>query len=143
MKVQTVIDPTAEERVVIYAREKSELVNAIEHLVTDTAFELVGYRGREGVRLDAREVACFIVEGGRVYAVTGKERLELRCRLYQLETALSEDFVKIHQSALANIRQIASFDASISGTMRVHFKNGYGDYVSRRCLKQVKERLGL
>ena len=56
---------------------------------------------------------------------------------------LGTDFIKINQSCIANIRQIQRFDTSFSGTLRVIFKNGYTDYVSRRQLKAVKERLGL
>ena len=86
---------------------------------------------------------CFSVEDNRVYAVTEKEKLQLKIRLYQVEEMADKGFVKINQSCVANIRHIKRFDASVSGTLRVVFKNGYTDYVSRRQLKTVKERLGL
>ena len=44
---------------------------------------------------------------------------------------------------LINIDKIKRFDASLSGFLLVTLKNGYSDYVSRRNLKNVKERLGL
>ena len=53
------------------------------------------------------------------------------------------DFVKLNQSCIVNIKKIECFDASLGGALKVTLKNGYRDYVSRRQLKAVKERLGL
>ena len=46
-------------------------------------------------------------------------------------------------SAFEFIKKIKKFDTSVSGMLTVTFKNGYRDYVSRRNLKSVKERLGV
>ena len=84
-----------------------------------------------------------MVEDGKVYALTESEKYRLKQRLYLLEEMLDVSFVKINKSCIANIRKIKKFDASFSGTLTVVFKNGYRDYVSRRNLKSVKERLGV
>ena len=60
-----------------------------------------------------------------------------------MEKKLPENFVKINQSCIANIDKINRFDASFSGTLKLIFKNSYTDYVSRRQLKTVKERIGI
>ena len=83
------------------------------------------------------------MENNRVYAITDKDKLQLKYRLYQLEEAFSDSFVKINQSCLVCINKIARFDAILSGALMVKMKNGYTDYVSRRNVKSVKERLGL
>ena len=72
-----------------------------------------------------------------------KEQLYLKQRLYQVEDNLDKDFIKINQSTIANIRMIERFSVSIGGSLQVIFKNGYKDYVSRRQLKSVKERMGI
>ena len=143
MKCKTIIDKNREEEVIIYAHERNETVESIERIVSSTQLELIGYSDKSAVRLEWSEVYCFTVEENRVYAVTETEKLQLKHRLYQIEEFADEGFVKINQSCVANIRHIKRFDASISGTLRVVFKNGYTDYVSRRQLKTVKERLGL
>ena len=142
MKFRLFIDRDREEEVIVYAHEKSRLVSSIEKLVSDNA-ELTGYNGKTAVKINLSEVYCFVTERNKVYAVTEKEKLQMKLRLYQLEEIADENFVKINQSCIANIRTIERFDASVSGTMRVVFKNGYTDYVSRRQMKTVKERLGL
>jgi DNA-binding LytR/AlgR family response regulator len=143
MKCKTIIDKNREEEVIIYAHERNETVESIERIVSSTQLELIGYSGKSAVKLEWSEVYCFSVEDNRVYAVTEKEKLQLKLRLYQVEEMADKGFVKINQSCVANIKHIKRFDASVSGTLRVIFKNGYTEYVSRRQLKTVKERLGL
>lgn len=142
MKCRTFIDKEHEEEVVIYAHERNELVQSIERLAFGST-ELIGYTENEAVMLQTSEVYCFSIEGNKLYALTQNEKLQVKFRLYQVEDMLNENFVKINQSCIANIRKIERFDASVSGTMRVKFKNGHTDYISRRQLKNVKERLGL
>lgn len=143
MKCRIIIDPHREEEVIVYAHEKTAFVQDIARLVADEDFSLIGYRDKEAVPLTPSEVVCFTVEDGKVYAVTDRERLWIKRRLYQLEAHLPEPFVKLNQSCIANVRRIARFDASLGGALTVIFRNGQRDYVSRRQLKHVKERLGL
>lgn len=143
MKFRFLIDKNREEEVIVYAHEKTKLVEGIEKLVTENNFELIGYADREAVKLDLADVYCFTVENNKIYAVCENEKYLLKLRLYQIEEKLSENFIKINQSCIANIRKIRKFDASFSGTLTVIFKNGYKDFVSRRNVKNVKERLGL
>ncbi len=143
MKFTAIIGTEHDEEVVIYAHKKTELVTQIENLISENALELVGYKDKNAVRLNLSDVYCFSVEDSKVYAVLHNEKLQLKYRLYQLEEKLPQNFIKINQSCIANIKKIERFDASISGALRVCFKNGCSDYVSRRRMKDIKERLGL
>ena len=143
MRCRIFIDKEHEEEILIYAHEKTPLVDRIEKLVSDDSFELIGYKDREAVRLDTADVICFVAEDNKVFAMTESEKFSLRLRLYQIEENLSDNFVRINQSCIANINKIDRFDASISGTLMVRFKNGYRDFVSRRQVKNIKERFGL
>ncbi len=143
MKFRFFADKEREEEVIVYAHEKTKLVEDIEKLVNENGFELIGYADREAVKTDLADVYCFTVENNKIYAVCENEKFLLKARLYQLEEKLPENFIRINQSCIANIRKIRRFDASFSGTLTVIFKNGYKDFVSRRNVKKVKERLGL
>ena len=143
LKLKIVIDKERTEEVIIYAHEKTKLVEDIERLVEESTARLIGYKDKAVVPLTAADVHCFIAENNKIYALRGDEKLQLKCRLYNIEENLTDNFVKINQSCIANIKMIERFDASISGSLRVKFKNGYTDYVSRRQLKTVKERLGI
>jgi DNA-binding LytR/AlgR family response regulator len=142
MDIKVIIDKTKSEEVLIYAHEKSELVAEIERLVAESNFELFGYKDNEARKLNLLSVNCFIIENNKVYALT-QDKLQVKARLYQVEAMLDENFIKINQSCIANIRQIEKVEGTFSGSLSVVFKNGYKDYISRRNLKNVKERLKL
>lgn len=137
------LDNNRVEEVHVYAQKKTSLVDAIEKLVLEDGVELIGYKDKEAITIDLITVSCFSVIDNKVYALVENEKLLLKFRLYQLEEKLPDYFIKINQSCIANIKQIKCFDASIAGALMVKFKNGYEDYVSRRQLKCVKERMGL
>ena len=143
MKFTVILNSEREDEVIVYAKEKNSLVKSIEELVNgaDNYFTVQNERGIK--RITEKEAYCFYIEDKKVYALTEKEKLLLRMRLYSIEEKLSEDFIKINQSTVINIKKIQRFDVSVTGTLKVIMKNGYTDYVSRRRIKNVKERLGL
>ena len=143
MKFQVIIDPDCEEKVVVHIRQASPLIPALQSLTAQYTTELLGYLDSEIVKLNPADICCFSITDGKVYALCGNNRYQIKERLYTLEEKLPDTFVKIHQSCLANIRQMERFDTSISGTLKIRFKNGHTDYVSRRQLKLIKERLGI
>lgn len=143
MKFTVILNSEREDEVIVYAKEKNSLVKSIEELVNgaDNYFTVQNERGIK--RITEKEAYCFYIEDKKVYVLTEKEKLLLKMRLYSIEEKLSEDFIKINQSTVINIKKIQRFDVSVTGTLKVVLKNGYTDYVSRRRIKNVKERLGL
>lgn len=143
MKVSIIIDNEHEEEVIIYAKEKNSLVQEIENLVINNSTQIIGYNDKEVNYLNINDIFAFIVEDNKIFAILEKTRYTLKYRLYNLLETLPNNFVKINQSAIININKIQSFNTKISGTLMVCLKNGFTDYVSRRNLKSIKERLGL
>ena len=140
MKIKIFIDKDRDEEVVIYAHERNALVDKIERLVNGND-NIIAKLDRTMYNLELSDVVCFTSENNKVFAHVGKGKLEVEEKMYELEETLPENFLKINKSCIANIEKIQSFDATISGTLAVNFKNGYRDYVSRRRMKNVKERL--
>lgn len=143
MKCEVIIDTGCEEKVIIHARSRTRLVDDIEALITSSEARITGYANGEIRIVDPEDTACFISEDGKVYAICKNERLRIRERLYNIEEILGGVFIKINQSCIANPKMIEKFQVSIGGAIRVVFKNGYTDYISRRQLKHVKERMGV
>lgn len=144
MKCFTFIDKNEEERVIIYAKERTSLVDEIEKLVNSTGVSLVGTLDDSSSIINPCDVTCFMVENNKIYALIEDKKYQLKERLYQLEDMpFNEFFVKLNQSCFANIKKIKEFKSSIGGSVMVIFQNGYKDYISRRELKNVKERIGL
>ena len=143
MKCTIEINEDREEEIIIYAKKRSRLIDKLEDLATQDDFELTGYRETASKILELSEIYFFTTEDNKVFAVTEKEKWQLKTRLYKIEENLPSSFIKINQSCIANIKKIDHFDTKFSGAMAVIFKNGETDYISRRQLKLIKERLGL
>lgn len=143
MKFTLHIDKEREEEILIYAHENRPVFAEIERLLTGAETNLVGYEGEHIVMLKLKDVTCFVSSDDKVYALAGKHRYMVKKRLYQLQEQLGADYIRINQSCIANIRQISRFSVSIGGSLEVIFRDGYKDYVSRRELKNVKERIGI
>ena len=143
MKCEIIFDANTDERVVIYAKENSILVSNIKEFVENSHNGFMGHGSNEIIKLDFDEIYCFSVIDNKVYAICKNEKLQLKERLYTVEESLPDYFIKINKSCIVNMNMIKSFDASISGTLKIHLKNGYVDYISRRQLKIVKERIGI
>ena len=110
--------------------------------MNETSDGFIGYKENEAMMLDINDINCFITENNKVFAMTD-EKLLIKERLYKVEEKLDDNFIKINQSCLANIKKIVKVQATFSGSLSVVFRNGYTDYISRRNLKNVKERLGV
>lgn len=149
MKHYTYIDPSLEEeKVLIYAKKRNKIVGEIEELVDSDGINLIGVdeesRDNETVKLNPIEVACFISENNKVYALVDKKRYRIKEKLYMLEEmSFKSYYVRLNQSCIANMKHISKFASSIGGALLVMFDNGYSDYIARRELKNVKERMGL
>ena len=143
MRCKTIIDKNHEEEVLIYVHEKSKWSCDIEDYISSISNELIGYTDKSAELINVNDVFCFTIEDGKIYALTKEGKYKLKQRLYVLEEMLNGDFVKINQSCIVNTRKIQRFDVSLSGAMSVVLKNGYRDYISRRQLKNVKERIGI
>lgn len=143
MKFTLIIDNQHEEEVIVYAHKKTAVIEQIEHLLNCNNPEIIGFEDKTAVKLDTNDIYCFICEDNKIYALTENKRYRIKMRLYVLEEQLNGNFIKINQSCIANKAKLERFVPSVYGSVTAVFKNGYTDYISRRNLKNVKERLGI
>ena len=143
MKCKVIIDESLEEDIVIYAKQENNLTNEIRQLVNNYSNEIILYDVEEIVKTHISEVIAFSVLENKVYAITSFGKFVIKSRLYQLIEVVGDSFIKINQSCLVNVKKIKRFKVSPFGGMYVVMTDGFTDYISRRQLKTVKERLGL
>lgn len=84
------------------------------------------------------------LNSGKVVAVTDKGEYILRLRLYEIENLLLTDqFIRISNSEIINLKKVNNFDLSFTGTIYVKLSNGVTTYVSRRYAPKLKKILGI
>ena len=118
-----------------------EVENLIDYIENNEE-TIVGYEKNTRVKIIKKvDVVRIYIEDKKIYAETKEETYQLKNRLYQLEESMDDNFIKISQSELANIKFIDKLDVSMKGTILINYKNGSSSYVSRRQLKVFKEKL--
>ena len=71
------------------------------------------------------------------------KRYRLKGRLYEVESLLPSNFIRINKSALANTARLDRFAVCFTGAVDAVFQCGYREYVSRRCFADIKRRYDL
>jgi len=145
VKIKLDISPQySEKEIVIRAAKKDEEVEEILNSVKDVENKfnhLNGYLDDTVYSLSFKDILFFETNDRNVYAHTVNNAFLIRYRLYELEENLPDNFLRISKSSILNVDEVLSLTKSITGNL-VKFRNTYKQiYVSRRFLKDLKEKL--
>ena len=143
MKYRLIIDKNAEEEIIAIVHSPSALTQEIENLICSYSGSetILGYGDDDMRRLEYHEIECITVIDRKVIAIDQNgTKYRLKDRLRDLENVLPSYFIRINKSTIANEHQILRFDAVFSGGVDAIFRCGYREYVSRRCLSEIKRR---
>lgn len=136
------VETTEKEEIIVYAKEKTELIKAIENMCIQDS-NIIGYYREKMIILNPLGIECFYSENDKVFALYENEKYLIKKRLYELYDQVSDSFVYINKGCMVNVNKISHFDVSFGGALLVVLKSGYKEFVSRRRLKEVKERMKL
>ena len=94
--------------------------------------------------LSPERILRFFADGKNVSLQTEDGVFSVRQRLYELEDLLDRHtFVRISHSEIVNLAHVTALDLNLSGTIRMTLTGGVTCFVSRRCLKKIKQALNL
>ena len=144
MKVELNIDKKFEETIVTISANKvnDEIQNLVNYIENKEDY-FTGISDGKVCLLNMEDIIRVYVEDRKVYVVTIEGKFIIRKKLYEVQSMLNKDFIKISQSEIANIKYIHSLDLGLRGTIIINYKNSDISYVSRRMLKAFKVKLGL
>ena len=143
MKYKLIIDKDAEEEIIAIVHGPSRLTEQIENLVRQFSGpeSILGYRDDQMRKLPFSEIECITILDRKVMAIdTQGKQYFLKERLRDLEDILPSYFIRINKSTLANEHRIERFDPAFSGGVDAQFRCGPRDYVSRRCVAEIRRR---
>ena len=144
MKVELNIDKKLGETIVTISTNKvnDEIQNLVNYIENKEDY-FIGVLDGKVRLLSTEDIIRVYVEDRKVYVVTVEGRFIVRKKLYEIQSTLTKDFIKISQSEIANVKYIHSLDLGLRGTIVISYKNSDISYVSRRMLKEFKMKLGL
>lgn len=127
-----------------YTKEVGKIVETLQQLADEVEF-IIGRKGNEISLININEVIYFYSNEQNNYCKTEKGDYQIKQKLYQLEETLPKNqFIRISNSTIINIKYVECFDVSTIGNIIVKFKNGATEQVSKRrvsgVMKFLKER---
>ena len=146
MKVEIKIDSsyTDPKIIILTASMTDDVSNIVKKLSEDVSQIISGYKDEKIEILEQTDLIQIYANSGKVFAVTSKGKYVLRLRLYELENRLpSNQFIRISNSEIINLKKVNNFDLSFTGTICVKLSNGVTTYASRRYVPKLKKILGI
>ena len=126
MKVELNIDKKLEETIVTISANKvnDEIQNLVNYIENKEDY-FIGVLDGKVRLLNTEDIIRVYVENRKVYVVTVEGRFIIRKKLYEVQSTLTKDFIKISQSEIANVKYIYSLDLGLRGTIIIKYKNSY------------------
>ncbi|MCR4690507.1 MAG: LytTR family transcriptional regulator DNA-binding domain-containing protein [Lachnospiraceae bacterium] len=137
------VDSPDQERAEIHAVKITEdIQRAIDILDHNCCVLSVTDQGRT-LLCSADKIYYFESIDKKTYVYTKDACYETGYRLYELETMLGSNFLRIAKAMILNIRKIRSVKGEMNGRMTAHLLNGEKVIIARSYVKDFKERLGI
>lgn len=144
MKFKLIIDKNAEECITAVCHERTPIIDQIESIIQKESNDnsIIGYADDEFKTIEFESIEVIYVEGGKTFAVLDDKRTyRVKLRLYEVESLLPTNFKKLSKSVIGNMKKIDRFSSTITGAVDAVFKCGRKEFVSRRCLAEIKRGL--
>ena len=146
MEIEIKIDGNYKEpKIIILTEKMSDEINLLVRKITEDVPQMIAGFQNDQLKVLEQDDRCRIyTANNKVFANTSDGDYSLRLRLYELEERLEKnDFVRISNSEIINIRKVKAFDLSFTGTICVKLIDGTVTYVSRRYVPKIKQILGI
>lgn len=146
MQVEIKIDSSySEPKIIILTDVVTEEISAIINRLSNETPQIISGSKDEKIEvIEQGDLVRVYTNRGKVFAVTDKGEYVIRLRLYEMEERLnSNQFVRISNCEIINLKKVKNFDLSFTGTICVELVNGTTTYVSRRYVSKLKAILGL
>lgn len=138
-------DSFVEPKVIILTASMTEEVSKMIQKLSENSPQILSGSKDERIEvLEPGELIRIYAANSKVYAVTERGEYTLKLRLYEVEERLDPDqFVRISNSEIINLKKVRNFDLSFSGTICVELANGTSTFTSRRYVAKIKKILGI
>ena len=146
MKIKIEIDESiAEEEIVIRCKSLNEDVISIQKRITDAVnsrMQLEVSKGEKEYYITIDEILFFETGDSSVVVHTASQMYETKHRLYELESLLPGNFVRVAKSTILNAGKVRAINKNITGASEVEFTGSNKRvFVSRNYLKLLMTKL--
>lgn len=125
MQVEIKIDSSyTDPKIIILTASMTDEVSSIVKKLSENVSQIIpGYKDEKIEILEPADLIRIYANSGKVFAVTGKGEYTLQLRLYEAEERLpSNQFIRISNSEIINLKKVNNFDLSFTGKIYGEFR---------------------
>lgn len=117
-----------------------QLINALN----TSSKQLIGFEEAKMHLIDPGAVFYFETVDSKVFIYLEDKVYESKLRLYELEMEYgNSSFFRASKSVILNVRKIESISPVFDGRFKANLLNGEVQYISRKYVPVLKQKLGL
>ena len=144
MDIQIIESNNETLKVIIKCRQVNDKVLRLKSHIELFDQKILAKGQDESFVIEANDVLYFEAFDDRTFLYTIDNVLEVKLRLYELESFLSEkDFIRISKSHIVNMNKISKLKPELNRTLLLTLCDGEQLSVSRNYVKQFKELLSI
>lgn len=144
LKVKLNIDPSLpEEKAEFWLKKMTARFERITKELNSEQDFLWCYRDGDAYEINFSQIYAIQIENEKTMICTQNQKYVYRGRLYQVQSVLPNDFIIISRGTIVNYHFIDHLEIINTGNIDALLENGLRVQVSRRRIKDLKERLGL
>lgn len=144
LKVKLNIDPSLpEEKAEFWLKKMTARFERITKELNSEQDFLWCYRDGDAYEINFSQIYAIQIENEKTMICTQNQKYVYRGRLYQVQSVLPNDFIMISRGTIVNYHFIDHLEIVNTGNIDALLENGLRAQVSRRRIKDLKERLGL
>lgn len=138
------ISDTEKEEAKLYVHEKTNHIKRLEKYIQEDGF-YPDYLlcQKEKTQIPVKIESIYYIETIQEvqYVHTEKDIYKVKLRLYELERRLPYFFMRVSKSAILNLQGVKTYKPLSGGLMLAEFDNGDGTYISRKYVKELRNRV--
>lgn len=144
MKVKFNIDENfPEEKAEFWLKKMTDKISRIAQELNAQQDFLWGYREGDAFPIKWTEIYLIEVVNDKTLIYTKDEKYFYKGRLYQVQKLLPYDFITASRSAVINYQKLDHLKILDNGNIDAVMQNQINVQISRRRIKELKERLGI
>lgn len=144
MDIQVIEGSHGDIRVIIKCEKVNEEVLRLKSHIDLFNAKLTAKLNRQTVFVELSEVLYFESVDNRTFLYTSDAVMELKYRLYELESILPpEDFFRISKAQIVNINRIRALSPGFNRTLFATMTNGEQVYISRKYAIDLRRVLSI
>ena len=140
--IRNVTEKEQEEALLQIVKMTPDIASAVS-LLENGEQTLIGYQN--GIKIPCPVSMIYYVESvdEKTFAYTKTDCIELKYKLYELETLLDSRFFRCSKSMICNVRKIKSIKSGENARLNACLLNGETLIITRSYVPEFKKRLGL